>query len=332
MLPTIAFALTRGLSPHAIEEAIGQSIASLNTWDERVADEVLPALWSFMSHTLESADRPLTLAMAAEAPLGFLGDVGTLARHAADAEQALSIFARNEDLISDRASINMETSASFVALRAWHPYDALDSGRTLEACAAMVNRFLGHHFGPEMRPAEVRFGIERNGSRAAYAEFFGAPVQFEAEESGVALVFKRSALKAENRSPSPIAAHLFESYMAEVRRQRRRDHDPAELQRLRRVIAAMLRERRAPTAPEIAKRAGLSLRSAQRLAARYGVTLRELVEEGRIERARVLLIASPALSVDEVARQLGYAEPSGFRRAFRRWSGESIGDLRRRLR
>lgn len=312
VLPTLAFALSRGLSPHSIEEAIGQSIARLNTWDERVPDEVLPALWSFMSRKLESAARPLTLAMGAEAPLGLLGDVGTLARHAA---QAPLIFARNDDLISERASIDRETSASFVALRAWHPCDALDNGRILEACAAMVNRFLSHHFGPEMRPAEVRFGIERSGSRAANEEVFGAPVQFGTDEGGVALVFTRSALKAENRSPSPIAAHLFEGYVAELRRRRR-------------VINGMLREGRAPTAPEIAKRAGLSLRSAQRLAARYGVTLRELVEEGRIERARVLLIARPTASVDDIAHQLGCADASGFRR----WSGESIGDLRRRLR
>ncbi|MEM1265820.1 MAG: helix-turn-helix domain-containing protein [Pseudomonadota bacterium] len=215
-----------------------------------------------------------------------------------------------------------------MALRAWHPYDALDNGRTLEACAAMVNRFLGHHFGSEMRPAEVRFEIERNGSRAAYAEVFGAPVQFGTDEGGVALVITRSALKAENRSPSPIAAHLFENYVAELRRRRRRDQHPVELQRLRRVISWMLQEGRAPTAPEIAKRARLSLRSAQRLTARHGVALRELVEEGRIERARVLLIASPTASVDDVSHRLGYADASGFRR----WSGESIGDLRRRLR
>ncbi|MEM1265821.1 MAG: hypothetical protein AAGI50_07365 [Pseudomonadota bacterium] len=56
-----------------------------------------------MSRKLESAARPLTLSMAAEAPLGLLGDVGTLARHAA---QAPLIFARNEDLISERASID----------------------------------------------------------------------------------------------------------------------------------------------------------------------------------------------------------------------------------
>lgn len=48
----------------------------------------------------------------------------------------------------------------------------------------------------------------------------------------------------------------------------------------------------------------------------------------RLQRAGALLHSSP-LSLDEIARQVGYSSPYAFSAAFRRWSGQSPGRYRR---
>jgi len=80
---------------------------------------------------------------------------------------------------------------------------------------------------------------------------------------------------------------------------------------------------------EVADAAGLSPRTfARRLAVVCGLSPIRFVQRIRIEAAEVLL-ETTRLSVDEVARQVGYAEPSTLRRLIRRQSRRSPAELRR---
>jgi AraC-like DNA-binding protein len=60
----------------------------------------------------------------------------------------------------------------------------------------------------------------------------------------------------------------------------------------------------------------------QRRLAEVGLTYREVLERARYERATFLL-AQRGMAVADIARQLGYGEPTHFSRAFRRMSGLS---------
>ena len=79
---------------------------------------------------------------------------------------------------------------------------------------------------------------------------------------------------------------------------------------------------------EVASELHLSARTLKRRLASHGETYSGLLEEQRRERA-LLLLRSAGLSLDEVAEQLGYSDPSNFRRAFRRWTGVSPAAYRR---
>jgi AraC-like DNA-binding protein len=79
---------------------------------------------------------------------------------------------------------------------------------------------------------------------------------------------------------------------------------------------------------EVASALHLSTRTLKRRLATQGATYSDLLEEQRRERA-MMLLRSPTLSLDEVAEQLGYSDPSNFRRAFRRWTGLSPAAYRR---
>lgn len=73
----------------------------------------------------------------------------------------------------------------------------------------------------------------------------------------------------------------------------------------------------------------MSERSVQRRLADEGSTFEDLVDELRQDLARRYL-ADPRIAIGEVAYLLGYSEPSAFHRAFKRWTGVTPTEARRR--
>ncbi|MCU6434397.1 AraC family transcriptional regulator [Undibacterium sp. Jales W-56] len=70
----------------------------------------------------------------------------------------------------------------------------------------------------------------------------------------------------------------------------------------------------------------LSPRSLHRLLAREGTSYQHITESVRIERAKRLL--STALSVEDIAEELGYSDARSFRRAFKRWTTLTPSEFR----
>jgi AraC-like DNA-binding protein len=80
---------------------------------------------------------------------------------------------------------------------------------------------------------------------------------------------------------------------------------------------------------QIAAHFGLSQRTLRRRLAAEGVSFSALVDDGRRDKA-LRLLRSSRLSVEDLARRLGYATASSFVRAFHRWTGETPVQYRRR--
>jgi AraC-like DNA-binding protein len=79
---------------------------------------------------------------------------------------------------------------------------------------------------------------------------------------------------------------------------------------------------------EVASGLGVSPRTLKRRLAAASLSYTDLLEEQRREVA-LLLLRGQGLSVEEVAEQLGYSDPSNFRRAFQRWTGVSPAAYRK---
>lgn len=77
-----------------------------------------------------------------------------------------------------------------------------------------------------------------------------------------------------------------------------------------------------PDVAEMARRLSVSERTLRRRLADEGTSYRALVDEVREALAEELL-ATQSLSVEQVARRLGYAETASFTHAFTRWKGRS---------
>jgi AraC-like DNA-binding protein len=79
----------------------------------------------------------------------------------------------------------------------------------------------------------------------------------------------------------------------------------------------------------IAKRLGLTARSLQRRLKDEGTTFNAVREDVRRQLSRRFL--EDGLSIAEISFLLGFSEPSAFFRAFKRWTGQTPLEARRRL-
>jgi AraC-like DNA-binding protein len=151
-----------------------------------------------------------------------------------------------------------------------------------------------------------------------YAALLGMPVRFDAGWNG--LSFATVALRSERVSERADRAGLDEA------RRRAEDglralREPGIVVHVRALVATELGAGRPVSETAIARHLGLHPKALSRRLVGRGTTFRRLVEGERHGRARRLLEAGR--SVDEVARRVGYTDPSAFSRAFKRWTGST---------
>ena len=95
-------------------------------------------------------------------------------------------------------------------------------------------------------------------------------------------------------------------------------------------VRSALRRRNHParSLEETAEVLHVSTRTLKRKLASEGTAFSKLLEEARRERA-LLLLQSPTLSIEHIAERVGYSDVANFTRAFRRWTGQTPGQMRR---
>lgn len=84
------------------------------------------------------------------------------------------------------------------------------------------------------------------------------------------------------------------------------------------------------TAGEAARQLALSERTLHRRLADEGTRFSAMVDEARYARARELL-TDRRMTIEAIAFAVGFAEPSSFSRAFKRWSGMGALEYRRQM-
>lgn len=162
----------------------------------------------------------------------------------------------------------------------------------------------------------IRFRGEPPPDRTTYEAVFNAPVTFASPIDEVVLpadILERAM---------PLANEAMHAYF-----QRHADAALARLgpeasllSRLRAFVADRLPEGGASLASAAAS-LGMSGRTLQRRLRAEGTSFEDLVDG--VRRARAMAYLDARVSITEVAYLLGYAEPSVFHRAFKRWTGMS---------
>jgi AraC-like DNA-binding protein len=166
-------------------------------------------------------------------------------------------------------------------------------------------------------PNEVWFRHAGFGPPEEYRAVLGCPVRFERERSGI--VFADAVLDAPRVESDPELAGFLQAH-AEVLLAKLPD-GATFVEQVRAALVTELREGE-PDVAKVARRLATSARSLQRRLQQEGSSFRAVVDDARLDLARVYL-GEKNLSIADISYLLGYSDPAAFTRAFKRWTGRS---------
>lgn len=281
----------------------------------------IEALYRVWDVAMRGHRRALPVDVAGALPLERLGPFGFALLTAPDGCEALRTAARAFPLINERARWTARLDgAARLRLDAPAPRDA---GEAVSHVAMVSHLLVGLRrvAGERATPRAVRFHQQAPAYARDLAARLGCAITWNAAATEVELW--RDPLDAAPALACRATHTLLREHLERALR------DLADDRGLAGDLADPLA--RGDAARELSSRQRVSERTLRRRFAAEGTTLRRARDEARCQRALTLL-ADASRSVTDVACELGFADASTFARAFRRWTGESPRDARRRAR
>jgi AraC-like DNA-binding protein len=190
--------------------------------------------------------------------------------------------------------------------------------------AAMRNTLTGL-LGDSEIPLSFAFPYAEPAHGAVYREVLGDDVRFACDAASWS--FPASLLAQALPSSNPALRELYEAECARLL------SDLEDSQDLRTQTLRLLRkfEGQYPKMPQIAGMLHLSPRTYRRRLAMEDSSFQTLLDTVRSEHATRQL-REGRLPISSIAYRLGFTDPSNFRRAYRRWTGRTPGEVRRQAR
>ena len=323
----IAFAQSLGIEREALLVAAGLSEADLSDPDELVPYASLLGVWTHLLARFPG--EPLGLRYAEIVPMSIFGALGYALAHCKDARHALQAYLRFSKLLDPFLDVQVVTVGDRVRIVIDHEPRVRALPEVMEMLVGAMQRHARELVFGDPRAAldmQVYFTHPAQHENAVYDRFFeGVQVRFEADFDGTEMPAHLLDLPIPEADPT-LGRHLFAHLEAQLA-----SHPlpaaPSVVDRVRQQIEASLADG-PPNQAAVAQALTTAPRTLQRKLTDVGTSFSELVDETRKDRA-MRLLREPALTVQEVAYLLGYAEPRAFHRSFRRWTGQSAGQWRR---
>lgn len=323
-----ASAIARTLSrqylvdPKPVFAALDIDFSRLNDKDYRIPVVNMTQLWR--QAVLLSGDACFGLEVARHvSPLTFQG-VGAAAMASRNLQEAMFRIIQNANAVSDVACLSIQGQPDALWLRFDLRDDSPDvAPEAMEAFMASVIYLARHYM--QLQPPLQAVHLKRPAPAQAerYEAFFQVPVRFSAECD--ALVTNMKALTV--LMPTPPASSDSGARMLE--RWREKLQAPDLRWQVMEAIDRLLPEE--PRQERVAQTLNMSVRTLQRRLDAEGTSFQALLDTTRKTLAERWLKESK-MNVQQVSDALGFANPSAFTRAFRRWAGCSPEQFRQQER
>lgn len=178
--------------------------------------------------------------------------------------------------------------------------------------------------GSQWAPREIQFAHDAPESNAEHLRVFGAPVIFRCASN--ALIMEREFLD----QTIPAADHrlygILSRYLDDVLT--KMPKEDGLVATIRKAIGELLKDG-TPKLARVAKSIAVSPRTLQRRLEKHDLDFKTLVHETRHQFALEYL-RDRENTLTQIAFLLGYSEVSAFNRAFKRWTGSTPLDYRRK--
>ncbi len=320
----VALVRSRGGDPAALYKAAGLNPQDPSSPSATLSGEQLLAV---MDLTLQHcpAGEPPALQILRHFPLTAHGTLGMLTITCETVGDALGAALQYYPLVMPGLDLHREIVSAGIRVRVKRTIDFGQHNDLITEVILGVFHNIAPYAMAKDLSMQVRLRHKPQGDVAAYAAFFGEPVVFEAEEDS--FFVPHSTLQCRLLTSNRVTRAALQALL--LREVSYESHIKPFMQRVKRILSLSLSSGATPSAEQVAGELAMSSRTLSRRLQDEGVTLNELLEQIRIERAERLLLTT-SRPISEVGRKAGFKDPSAFSRAFKRATGLTPAEMRGR--
>ena len=311
-----------GLEPKSLLKEAGVTSQQMN---DRAARLPVQQQIQFLNLVAKSlGDELLGFHLAQVPDLRELGLLFYVAASSSTLGDALQRMARYCSIVNEGVSVKYLRGDDIRMVFGYVGVARHSDRHQIEFLMTMLIRVCRRLTGMRLVPSQVRITHRRSDQRAPeMAAFFGEKVTFGAKADELAFLPVVGDLAVTSADPylNEILVENFEKTLSQRRSKGGAFHVAVE-----NAIVPLLPHGKVRAA-EIARRLGLSQRTAARRLAAEGLTFSEVLVGLRRDLARRYL-SDPSLSISRIAWLLGYQEVSAFTHAFKQWTGKTPREMR----
>jgi AraC-like DNA-binding protein len=313
-----------GVRASDLQRATGFDPATAADPDARISLALEERLWNEAAQ--RSGDDDFGLHAAEAMRPGMFDVLDYVTRTAPTARAALERLARYNRLEHDVAVFSIIDAPDVT--RVEHAFSVADvqCRHSAEFTLASIVVVGGQITGQPLRARAVEFRHAAPRTTREHARVFGAVPSFDARMNAIEL--DPAALARPVPAADPMLLKVIERH-ADAALAALPVQPDTTIERVRNLLAGALREGAASLA-SVAEQLHMSERSLQRRLAEENATFDSVLDELRHSLA-LRYLAERQIAISEVAYLVGYSEPSAFHRAFKRWTGSTPTELRRRV-
>ncbi|TDF77590.1 AraC family transcriptional regulator [Pseudomonas sp. H9] len=312
-----------GLDCRAMFNQLGLDFAALDDPDARFTQDSMTRLWQLAVEL--SGNQAIGLNMARVVRPASFHVVGYALMSSRTLAEGFERLVRYQRIIAESSDLSFtlqpEGYVLVLTVHGDHLPPTRHSAEASLACALSLCSWLS---GRVIQLRRVLIQGPQPLDVTPYKTAFHAPLVFGAEHD--ALVFERADMEAPLPTANEAMAILHDRFAGEYLA---RFSESRVTHRARQVLCRVLPQGE-PKREMVAQALHLSQRTLQRRLQEEGTSFQTLLDDTRRELAEQYL-AQPSMTLLETAYLLGFADPSNFFRAFRRWFDVTPGEYRARM-
>ncbi len=294
--------------------------ALLTNPDARIEQDQMTRLWELAVQV--SGNQAIGLGMARIIRPAHFNVVGFALLSSTNLREGLARLVRYQRIIGEASDMSLKQSPDSYTLELHIHGDTVPaSPQSHDAALAYLLAFFRWMTGSHIRPLQMGFVYEQPADTAAYDQLFQCPLSFGAKS--YSMQFARDVMDARLASGNATLAQIHDQFAGDYLA---RFEQTRVTHQTRQVLCRFLPQGE-PKRQAVASALGMSTRTLQRRLQEEHTSFQQLLDETRRELA-IQLLRQRRLTLLEVAYLLGFADPSNFFRAFKRWFGLPPGQYR----
>ncbi|KAF1053709.1 MAG: HTH-type transcriptional regulator VirS [Stenotrophomonas maltophilia] len=310
-----------GLDARALFSELELDFSALDDPDARFPQDAMSRLWQ---RAAELSGNPAIALNFARVHMPAFPVVGYALMSSRNLGEGFERLERYQRIIAEGADIGFRRLADGCLFSVKVHGDRLVPPRqSAESSLASVIALVRWITGRPLRPLRV-YLEQAPADPQPYLELFQAPL--ETGQAQCALLFAHADMQAPLPTANAELARLHDRFAGDYLAR----FDGSRFSHQTRQALCRLLPQGEPRREVVAQALHLSERTLQRRLQEEGSSYQQLLDDTRRQLAEQYL-ATPRMTLLEIAYLLGFSEPSNFFRAFRRWFGMTPGEYRERL-